>query len=78
MVATERWPNALYSELSMAVAVSPSCVARSRSTVMKVSTPLSDWSLSMSVNDGSSLSWSASLPVHRRKSLMLSAFSVYW
>jgi len=60
----------------MALEVTPRREALSRSTVTKVSTPLSDWSPSMSVRALSCFRRSISLPLQVRRSLMLSPLSV--
>ena len=78
MVATERWPNALYSALSTAAELIPRREALSRSTSTKVSTPLSAWSVSMSLSCGSCFRRSASLVVQVRSVAWLSPLRVYW
>ena len=78
MVATLRWPKALYSALLMALVVTPSCAARSRSMSMKVSTPFSVWSSSTSVRRASCFICSDRRCTHCFRSAWLSAFSVNW
>ncbi|MDT4845210.1 hypothetical protein FQZ97_791920 [compost metagenome] len=62
----------------MAVEVSPSRRALSRSTLATVSTPFWSWSVSMSVSVGCCFISSASFTAQVRRSDRLSLLSVYW
>ena len=78
MVEINRWPNALYSALSMPATVTPSLPAVPRSISTKACRPLSCKSLATSASCGRVRRRSSSCTVHEFNSSMLGLDSRNW